>query len=86
MLTESNISPSSHGVLQGACRLASFGASSQMGSFSSFPLCVQAVLRLSSLFLLHPLLPAPAALSSFLSNSLSPGFHWLLGVSFPFAS
>lgn len=85
MLTESNVSPSPHGGLRGACRLVSSGTSSQTGSVSSFPLCVQTALRSSSL-LLHPLLPAPAAVSCCLSNSLSLGSHWLLGVSFSFAS
>lgn len=86
MLTESNISPSPLGGLRRACRVASFGAFSQMGSFSSSPLCVQAVLRHSSLLLLHPLLPAPAAVSCCLSNSLSLGSHWMLGISFSVAS
>lgn len=82
MLTESNIRPSSHGGLQGACRLASFEAFSQMGSFCYFPPRVWAVLRVSLLFLLHPSLPASAAVSHCLSNSPSPGSYW--GILSPF--
>lgn len=86
MLTEINISPSPHGGLQGACGLASFGASSQIWSVFSFLLCVQAAPRLSLLFLLHSLLPAPAAVACCLAILMSLGSLWLLGVYFSCSS